>query len=132
MRIIVALTLSVLIAVSAVAEEVEEEKITYSYLQLKPSIVTNYGGVGKLRYFKSDISLRLEEANKQRVTGHEPYIRSVLVSIFSRQDEESLTTREGKSSLQQEALEAIQHILVEEEGEPLVDGVLFTNFIIQK
>ncbi|MBV1871105.1 MAG: flagellar basal body-associated protein FliL [Gammaproteobacteria bacterium] len=134
MRTILALTLSVLIAVSAVAEEEaeEEEKTTYSYLQLKPSIVTNYGGVGKLRYFKSDISLRLEEANKQRVTRHTPYIRSVLVSIFSRQDEESLTTREGKSSLQQEALEAIQQILVEEEGEPLVDSVLFTNFIIQK
>ena len=113
-------------------EEEKKEKVSYSYLEIKPAIVTNYGGVGKLRYFKSNISLRVEASKIEQVSWHSPYIRSTLVSIFSRQDEEALTTREGKAGLRQEALEAIQKVLEEEEGEALVEDVLFTNFIIQK
>lgn len=110
----------------------EEEKVSTSYLDIKPSIVTNYGGVGKLSYFKSDISLRVVSSDEERVMWHLPYIRSELVSLFSRQDEVALTTREGKEGLRQQALEAVQKVLQEEEGAPLIEDLLFTNFIIQK
>ena len=109
-----------------------EEEASPSYLEIKPSIVTNYGGVGKLRYFKSDISLRVLSSDEERVMWHLPYIRSELVSLFSRQDELALTTREGKEGLRQQALEAAQNVLQEEEGAPLIEDLLFTNFIIQK
>lgn len=109
-----------------------EEEVSTSYLEIKPSIVTNYGGVGKLRYFKSDISLRVLSSDEERVMWHLPYIRSELVSLFSRQDELALTTREGKEGLRKQALEAVQSVLQEEEGAPLIEDLLFTNFIIQK
>ena len=119
------------VSITAVIAE-EDEKISASYLEIKPSIVTNYGGVGKLRYFKSDISLRIASSSEERVAWHLPYIRSELVALFSRQNEEALTSREGKETLRQQALEAVQKVLQEEEGEPLVEDLLFTNFIIQK
>jgi flagellar FliL protein len=110
----------------------EEEKVSISYLEITPSIVTNYGGVGDLRYFKSDISLRVVSEDEEKVTWHLPYIRSELVSLFSRQDEVALTTREGKEGLRQKALKAVQKVLLEEEGGELVEDLLFTNFVIQK
>ena len=131
MRQIVVLLGCVFVFISAAMAE-EEEKVSTSYLQIKPSIVTNYGGVGKLRYFKSDISLRVVSADEERVAWHLPYIRSELVSLFSRQDEVALTTREGKEGLRQQALEAVQKVLQEEEGAPMIEDLLFTNFIIQK
>ena len=131
MRQIVVLLGCVFVFISAAMGE-EEEKVSTSYLQIKPSIVTNYGGAGKLRYFKSDISLRVVSADEERVAWHLPYIRSELVSLFSRQDEAALTTREGKEGLRQQALEAVQEVLQEEEGAPMIEDLLFTNFIIQK
>lgn len=118
--------------VNTVMAEENEVSVATAYVQIKPSIVTNYGGVGKLRYFKSDISLRVISSNEERVRWHIPYIRSELVSLFSRQEEVALTTREGKDELRLQALGIIQGIMEEEEGEPLVEDLLFTNFVIQK
>ncbi|MBL4606473.1 MAG: flagellar basal body-associated protein FliL [Pseudomonadales bacterium] len=131
MRKIVVFLLGFFVLVTAAQAE-EGEKVSSSYLEIKPSIITNYGGIGKLRYFRSDISLRVVTANVERVEWHIPYIRSELVSLFSQQNEEALTTREGKEGLRQQALIAVQKVLEEEEGDPLVKDLLFTNFVIQK
>lgn len=103
------------------------------YVDLFPSIVTNFGGPGRLRYFKVDISLRLvDEKSASNVERHAPYLRSELVALFSKQSEEALTTLEGKQNLQKEALKAVQAVLRDEEGEVLVKNLLFTNFVIQR
>jgi flagellar FliL protein len=39
---------------------------------------------------------------------------------------------QGKEQIRQEALTAVQKILQDEEGEPLVADVLFNNLIIQR
>ena len=131
-RILFMLSLLLLSIPSLKAEE-SAEKAVAVYINLAPSFVTNYGGQGALRYIKVDVSLRLASAgDEEKIEWHMPYIRSELVSLFSRQQESALTTREGKEVLRQAALAAVQALLEKEEGAPIADNLLFTNFIVQK
>jgi flagellar FliL protein len=43
----------------------------------------------------------------------------------------TLNTREGKEKLREETLEEVQKVLLEETGEPGVDNVFFTSFVMQ-
>ena len=51
--------------------------------------------------------------------------------VFGSQDFEGLKTQEGKEVLRQKALEELQTIVSEETGDPGVEKVLFTNFVMQ-
>ncbi len=56
--------LTLLACTVSVAEDEEaaeggKAKMATQYLDLKPSFVVNYGGPGKLRYLKTDITLRV-------------------------------------------------------------------------
>ncbi len=102
------------------------------YIPLKPAFVVNYGGQGRLKYIKAEISVRVVDADAANtIRHHMPYIRNNLVLLLSSQTEESIETTEGKELLRQAAVEEIRKILAEE-GE--VDGVVdlyFDNFIVQ-
>ena len=104
------------------------------YIDLKPAFVVNYGGVGKLRYLKTDIALRVGGADSgpQAVRHHMPYIRHSLVMLLSRASEEDLSSMEGRELLRQNALEAVRDVLFREEGEQFVDDLLFNSFVVQR
>lgn len=103
------------------------------YIPLKPPFVVNYGGPGRLRYFKAEVSVRVTGAGSANaVRHHMPYIRNNLVLLFSRQTDEDIDTQEGKERLRQLALEEIQTILEAEDGESGVVDLFFNNFVIQK
>lgn len=62
---------------------------------------------------------------------HEPLIRNQLIELFSQQTQESLATLEAKEALRQEALRLTRQVLEQEEGQPLVEDLLFNNLIVQ-
>lgn len=104
------------------------------YLPVKPAFVVNYGGAGRLKYLKAEVSLRLadtEAANSAR--HHLPYIRNNLVMLFASQTEEDVSSRDGREKLRNDALLEVRKVLEQEEGmdgEKVVD-VFFNNFIVQ-
>ena len=103
------------------------------YVPLKPAFVVNYGGRGNLRYLKVDISVRLkdnEAANSIR--HHMPLIRHHLVMLLSKQTETTIDTKEAKELLRQVALQTLQTILEEEDGEQGVIDLFFNNFVVQR
>lgn len=102
------------------------------YLDLEPAFVTNYGGAGRLRFLRAEISLRIEMGKKAPVLRHMPAIRDKLIRLLSRQTDDQVSTVEGKESLRQEALKSIQEFLESEEGENGVTDLLFGKFIIQR
>ncbi|PCJ14690.1 MAG: hypothetical protein COB04_14690 [Gammaproteobacteria bacterium] len=103
------------------------------YVDLYPAFIVNYGGKGRLRFFKTDVTVHLNaESSPDMVEDHLPFIRNNLVLLFSRQTEEALMTREGKEKLRQDALETVQSLLKSELGNETIDNLLFTSFIIQK
>lgn len=104
------------------------------YVELEPSFVTNYGGPGPLHYLKADIVVRVSggEAGKTAVRHHMPQLRHSLVMLLSRQMPEDISTMEGKELLRQQALQAVQELLREEEGSAYIDDLLFNSFLVQR
>lgn len=110
----------------------DDEAPEVAYINLMPGVVGNYAAGGsKLKFYKADIALRIISTNKDRVTYHEPLIRDQLVLLFSQKTEEDFTGIEGKEAVRKEALERVRQALLQEEGEPLVDDLLFNNLVVQ-
>jgi flagellar FliL protein len=130
--LLLALTLPLLAVANEKEEPKEGEAPKVAYIDLVPSLVGNYGPGPRLKYYKADVSLRVSGPEAQdKVTRHEPLIRNQLVMLFSQQTDESLASSDSKEKLRQEALKQVQQVLHSEEGEPLVDDLLFNNLIIQ-
>ncbi|HEY3699080.1 MAG TPA: flagellar basal body-associated FliL family protein [Spongiibacteraceae bacterium] len=130
------LLISIAVITGAYAsEEAEGEKASVSseYFEIKPALITNYGGPGPIHFLKVEISLRLDKDAEASslVMHHMPHIRHELVMLFSRQSEDNLATMQGKEQLRQDALSAVQKVLETEEHKKLVGDLLFTNFVIQ-
>lgn len=115
-------------------EEGEGKAATSEYVPIAPALVANYGGTAAIHYLKADVALRVTggAAAQAAVVHHLPYVRHVLVMLLSDQTEDSLATMEGKEQLRQEALAAVQKVMTEQEGKPLVDDLLFNSFIVQR
>ena len=93
-----------------------------NYIPLEPALVVNYGGPGKARYIKAELSLRAENAeDATEITHHLPLIRDRLISILSAQTEEVVSSAEGKEYLRVFALAEINKALLKVEGHDVDD-----------
>lgn len=116
----------------ACAEEENASASTTAYVELKPSFVGTIGTGPRIQYLKADVALRTEDsAAVSKIEYHDPLIRNALVTLFARQTAEDLASMESKEALRASALAAVQAVLTEEEGAPLIDDLLFTNLIVQ-
>lgn len=103
------------------------------YIPIKPPFVVNYGGPGRLRYLKAELSVRVADATgANSIRHHMPYIRNEIILLFSKQTEEQLDTQEGKELLRQEALVAINKVLEQEDGASGVMDLYFNQLVLQK
>jgi flagellar FliL protein len=76
-----------------------------NYIDVTPPLIVNYGGTGKMRYIKAEISIRTEDMKSaEEITHHLPLIRDKLISILSQQTEDSVATAEAKEKLRLFAL----------------------------
>lgn len=104
------------------------------YIELAPAFVTHCDGGGRLRYLKVDVSVRARKSIDEAVRHHIPYIRNSLVTLFSSQLKENITSTEGKEALRLAPLEEIRRILTALDcacAENVL-GVYFTSFVIQQ
>lgn len=103
------------------------------YVPVKPAFVVNYGEPGRLKYLKLEVSLRVKDTSSSNaVRHHMPLVRDFLVREFSRLQEEDIDSQEGKEAVRVNALQGIQTILEEEDGEQGVTDLFFNNFVIQR
>ncbi len=104
-------------------------------MQLQPAFVTNYGFTenGRLKYVKTDISVRVStQAAEMAARYHLPALRNALILLLSQQDEAAVSTGGGRDLLRASALAELNEILEWEEGEALIDDLMFTNFVVQR
>ena len=105
------------------------------YYNLGPSFITNYDGAGRLKYLKSDVTVRIEPGSAAMLDRHLPYIRNRLITLFSSQLEENLTSIRGKEQLRTDAIYEIKQALDMLEGPGASSKVInlyFTSFVIQR
>ena len=60
-----------------------------------------------------------------------PALRNQLVMLFSSQEFDQLNTSLGLEMLKQKVTATVQELAMREVGEPVVEQVLFTNFVMQ-
>ncbi|SEQ07960.1 flagellar FliL protein [Pseudomonas cuatrocienegasensis] len=136
MKIWIASLLLMTLPLYVQANSSEEPKVdpatVVAYVGLFPALVGNFGTGPRLKFFKADVSLRVTGAEAEaKVVHHQPLIRNQLVMLFSQQTDETMAAADAKETLRQAALKQVQDVLVQEEGAPLVEDLLFNNLIIQ-
>ncbi|KPJ89729.1 MAG: hypothetical protein AMJ53_15530 [Gammaproteobacteria bacterium SG8_11] len=113
----------------------EEEKEIIApavYISLDPAFVVNFAEGSRARFLQVTVEVMTRNNQvEQHISTHMPVIRNNLVLLFSSQTYESVSTLEGKESLREEALNVIQRILEEETGDPGIEAVYFTSFVMQ-
>jgi len=130
--LLLALSLPLAVHASEDKEAKEGAVPAVAYVTLFPALVGNFGEGAKLKFFKADISLRVTGADVEaKVKHHDPLIRNQLVMLFSQQTEAGMAAAGARETLRAEALKQVQDVLVQEEGKPLVEDLLFNNLIIQ-
>jgi flagellar FliL protein len=103
-----------------------------TYVELEPNFTINYGQGSRLRYLQTSISLMVPSGEAAlEVSAHSDAIRHEIIMLISAQDRETLTSREGRDALLLDLLERIQAYMEQETGDPQVEQVLFTAFVIQ-
>ena len=134
MKAWILMLLALSLPVMAQEEAKEEGPPKAAYVSLTPPFVGNYAldGGPKLRVYKADIALRVTGADAEAaVKRNDALIRNQLVSLFTQQTVDSMSSAEAKENIRQEALKQVQRVLNDEEGKPVVEDLLFNNFIVQ-
>jgi flagellar FliL protein len=102
------------------------------YVSLDPAFVVNLTGGGAARFLQITVDVMTRNPMvEEHVKTHMPAIRNNLVMLFSSQTAESVSTLEGKENLRAEALKVVQEILENETGDPGIEAVYFTSFVMQ-
>ena len=114
-------------------EEAASEEVGEAiYIPVDPAFVVNFAQGEKARFLQVTLELMTRSVEVEvQVQKHMPVIRNNLLLLFSGQTYDSVNTIEGKEALRQQALQSVQKILEEETGDPGVEAVYFTSFVMQ-
>jgi flagellar FliL protein len=137
LQVIIALITIILVATvsKSMAEDLDKPALFTKplYVPIKPAFVINYGGRGKLKYMKIELTVWVEDTEASNAVRHHlPLIRDYFVSLFSRQTDEDIDTMIGKERLRKTALAGLKTLLLEEDGEEGVIDLFFAHFIVQR
>ncbi|KAF0193052.1 MAG: flagellar FliL protein [Gammaproteobacteria bacterium] len=108
------------------------ESADANYYAFDPPFIVNFRDQAQARFLQVEVQvMALDPAVIETIKKHMPRIRNDLILLFSSQKYETLSTREGKEKMRDEALFEIRKILKEETGNPGVEGLYFTTLIMQ-
>ena len=104
------------------------------YHTLDSNLVVNLRGDGRGRARFLQVGIEVMTRDPQAlaaVKAHDAVVRNNLIMLLSDQTQEDLATREGREALQTAALEEIRDVLRERFGDPGVESLYFTSFVMQ-
>lgn len=114
MKLLINVLFLMLIAPFVFAEGGSEEKFVegVNYIPIRPYVVVNYGGPGKVRYIRAEISLRVEdEKTAKEVAHHMPLIRDTLIMFMSGVSEEQMSSGDGKETMRKDTLARLNEVI---------------------
>jgi len=102
------------------------------YHELQPELLGNIEGAGRVRFVQVGVVLATRDrAVLEVVNQHMPVIRNDLLMLLSSKTYDVLITTEGKEATRQEMLEAIRTVVQAHTGEPGIESIYFTAFVMQ-
>ncbi len=104
------------------------------YLEMAPSFVLNYGGGGKLKYLRTDITLRLSTEGTliDDINLHMPILRHAVIMFLSKQNEERIRDGSQRETIRLELLQELRAALADITNTDGIKDLLFTTFFIQQ
>ncbi|MDH5444659.1 MAG: flagellar basal body-associated FliL family protein [Gammaproteobacteria bacterium] len=110
----------------------EESTLPKIYLKLDPSLVVNVEEKDVTRFLQVDTQLQFTDPLAQGIIEkHMPAIRHTIIMVISGSDVPTIKTSKGKEELRKNTLVALQKTMGDITGEPVIEEVYFTGFIIQ-
>lgn len=102
------------------------------YLKLEPPLIVNVdeGDIGRFLQIDAQIQYGTELA-QPIIEKHMPAIRHAMVMLLSGQSVTDIKTPQGKEKLRESTLKQLQQVMTETTGEPVIDAIYFTGFVIQ-
>jgi flagellar FliL protein len=104
------------------------------YLEMNPSFVLNYGGGGKLKYLRTDITLPLSTEGTliDDINLHMPILRHAVIMFLSKQNEERIRDGSQRETIRLELLQELRAALADITNTDGIKDLLFTTFFIQQ
>ena len=114
------------------AEEQAEVIQPANYHPLTPAFVVNVAQGNRSRFLQASITLMTRDPLMlNNLTLHEPLIRARLNALLAAKEYDELRTPEGRDNARDEALQVVQEIMTSEVGQPVVEQLFFTDFVLQ-
>jgi flagellar FliL protein len=103
------------------------------YVNLDPPFVVNFEAEAAVRFLQVTVSVMTREAHIEEILKkNDPRIRNDLLMLLGNQKYDTISTREGKETLQANALEAVRAVVKSAGGEPeKIEALYFTAFVMQ-
>ena len=110
----------------------DEKKGESIYFKFDPAFIVNFQAGEELRFLQVELEVMAhDQAAISAVEQHMPVLRNNLIVLFSSQDFTTISTRVGKERIRAQVLSEIQKILREKIGNPGIEEVYFTAFVMQ-
>jgi flagellar protein FliL len=102
------------------------------YRAFEPELLGNIEGPGRIRFVQVGVVLAIRDPKViEAVDRHSPVIRNDLIMLLSDKTYEQLNTAEGKETTRLEMLETIRNVLERNTGDPGIESIYFTSFVMQ-
>ncbi len=124
-------------AAETAVQEVKKKEAIYVKIRTsggKPYFIANFSNekFGTQRFLQVFVEARTRDSNvSEALKKHMPLVVHTLTTLFSAQTLTDMQTAEGKERLRSEATKKVQEIMQAEIGEPGIEEIFFTNFVMQ-
>lgn len=120
------------VVVSEEGKPKEEPKAPPLYLPMDPPLVVSLNDAGSIRFLQVTVELMARDEHViNDLKTHTPVIRNNLLMLMGGQDINALTNRDEKEKLRKAALAEVQKIIKANTGEPGLEDLYFTSFVVQ-
>lgn len=105
---------------------------TALYVAMPRPFVFNVPGSGRDRLVQIKVQLMVRGTDAEETTKmHIPMIEGTLLRVFSSSNADDLVTEAGKIAMKEQSLREVQKAMQEIAGNPVIEQVLFTGFVMQ-
>lgn len=104
------------------------------YYDLTPDFTTNLSstGTGRMHYLRVHVNIMVKDSvDLDLLSKHDALIRDAILTIIGTKDYGAIATVSGRESLRAECRTKVSELLAEKKGGPVVQDLLFTNYVYQ-
>ena len=102
------------------------------YFAIEPAFVVNLAGKDALTYLQVNVQFKLKKPEyRVQLQANMPAIQYTMMMLLSDQTIKSINSVQGKQALRETALKSMQELSQKLIGDPAIDDIYFTGFVIQ-